>query len=275
MTDAPAFGAFAPTGLRRAVMALGALTGPGRAGKLARSALFRLADGYGGRPADVVLFGTERGRLHPSDNLSEKRVFIAPHLWDAAERAYLSGAVAGGTGPFRFADVGANAGLYTLAVHAAARAAGRPLRGLAVEPQLAMLERLRFNLAASGAAEAVTVCPWAATATACRLRLSQDRRNRGAAAVAESGDLAIEGRPLADALAAAGLDGLDAMKIDIEGHEAPALSAFFDAVPRAGWPRAMVIEAREGAGTGLSLCLGRGYAMAGRTRLNALLRLDG
>jgi hypothetical protein len=65
------------------------------------------------------------------------------------------------------------------------------------------------------------------------------------------------------------------MKIDIEGHEGPVLAAFFDAIPRADWPRAVVIEAGRGDLTlpGVALCLARGYRVEGTTRMNALLAL--
>lgn len=268
----PPFGTFAPGAATRAVRALAARTGQGRAGRLLRSALLRLAGAKRNRAWDIIIFGGARARLHPADNLCEKRVFASETHWDAVERAFIAARAADGTGPFRFVDVGANVGLYLLAARSAARAAGRPFRGLAIEPQPAALARLAVNLAASDAGAEVHVCPWAATATRESVRLAVDAANLGAARLDGVG-ASVEGRPLLDAVEAAGLDAIDVMKIDIEGREEPALRAFFDTAPRALWPRAIVIEAHRGdlSAPGAALCLDRGYRVAGTTRMNALL----
>jgi FkbM family methyltransferase len=272
----PPFGAHAPGPLARAARALARRTGRGGLGRVLRSALFTLAGFRRARPWDVAVFDGQRARLHGWDNLSEKRVLRSDLHWDAAERAFIAARAAAGSGVFRFADVGANAGLYTLAARAAAQAAGRPFRAVAIEPQAEMLRRLRANLAASGAGAEVAVLPWAAAAEAGDIRLAAGGANRGEARAAEAGEAGetVPARPLAEALAR--LDGpADVLKIDIEGHERPALAALFDAAPRADWPRAIVIEAGRGDLTlpGVALCLARGYVVAGTTRMNALLTL--
>ncbi len=273
-STAPAFGAFAPGPVARAARALAARSGEGRAARLLRSMLLTLAGGRARRPFDVEIFGGQKARLHPYDNLSEKRVYRSEAHWDAAERAFIAAQAEQGSGAFRFADIGANAGLYTLAARAAAVDAGRAFQGVAVEPQPEMLARLRFNLAASGAAGEVRVCAWAAAETAGEIVLAQGATNRGEARRVADGaaGLRVAARPLSNALAA--LDGrCDALKIDIEGHERPALAALFDATPPETWPRALVIEAGRGdlSLPGVALCLERGYRVAGTTRMNALL----
>lgn len=275
LTAEPPFGTHAPGVLAAFARRIAGATGEGAGGKLVRSALFSLARGKARRPRDIAVFGSERARLHPYDNLSEKRVFRSEAHWDPRERAFIAERAAAGAGPFRFADVGANAGLYTLAARSAARAAGRPFQGVAVEPQPTMIARLRFNLKASGAEGDVTVVPWAVAARAGELTLAAPARNRGAARLAESG-FTVPARPLVEALAAADFDRLDVLKIDIEGQEGPVLDAFFAAAPRPLWPQAIVIEAGRGDLDlpGLRLCLDHGYRVGATTRMNALLVRD-
>jgi len=271
--SAAPFGAHAPGAVARWARRATAATGTGGGGKFARSMLFHLMRGKARRPRDVVVFGSERARLHPYDNLAEKRVYRSEAHWDPRERAFVAARVQAGEGPFVFVDVGANAGLYTLAARSAARAAGRPFRGVAVEPQPEMIERLRFNLHASGADAAVTVLPWAAAAEAGELTLAAPARNRGAARLAEHG-FTVEARPLADAVA--GLAAVDVLKIDIEGQEGPVLDAFFKVAPPALWPAAIVIEAGRGDLDlpGPRVCLAHGYEVEATTRMNALLRRE-
>lgn len=271
--EAP-FGAFAPGPLASAARALAARTGRGPVGRVLRSLLFTLAGGRRRRPADVAVFGGQRARLHAWDNLSEKRVLRSEAHWDAEERAFVAARARAGGGVFRFADVGANAGLHTLAARSAAQAAGRPFRAVAIEPQPEMLARLCFNLAASDAQAEVAVRPWAAAEAPGELRLAAGEINRGEARRAKPGEsgVMVEARPLVEALAALG-GRVDVLKIDIEGHERPALAALFDAVDQAWWPAAMVVEAGRGDLTlpGVALCLERGYRAVGATRMNALL----
>jgi FkbM family methyltransferase len=142
-----------------------------------------------------------------------------------------------------------------------------------MEPQPAMLERLRFNLEASGAAAEVTVFPWAAAAASGALTLAASPRNLGAARPAERGTT-VPARPLAEALDAAAVDHVDVLKIDIEGQEGPVLDAFFASVPRQRWPAAIVIEAARGDVSlpGPAMCRRHGYEVEATTRMNALLR---
>jgi len=273
--SAAPFGAHAPGAVARWARRATAATGTGGGGKFARSMLFHLMRGKARRPRDVVVFGSERARLHPYDNLAEKRVYRSEAHWDPRERAFVAARVQAGEGPFVFVDVGANAGLYTLAARSAARAAGRPFRGVAVEPQPEMIERLRFNLDASGAEAEVTVVAHAVAAEAGALTLAAPARNRGAARPAAVGTT-VAARPLADAVAEAGLAAVDILKIDIEGQEGPVLDAFFKVAPPALWPAAIVIEAGRGDLDlpGPRVCLAHGYEVEATTRMNALLRRE-
>ncbi|MGM0585139.1 MAG: FkbM family methyltransferase [Pseudomonadota bacterium] len=232
-------------------------------------------------PFDVELFGGQRVRLHPRDNRTEKRALAGARFWDAEERAWLAGALeTPGDGRFVFVDAGANAGLYTLSLRAEARRRGVALAALAVEPDPVNAGRLRDNLAASGAGEEVVVLAEALGAEAGEARfLSAGLANRGEARLAgeAAGDaVRVPVRPLLEAVRAAGLERIDALKIDLEGHEPEVMRAFLAQAPRALLPRFCVMETGRGEAGGalIGLMERAGYRLASRTRLNALLTLD-
>jgi len=72
----------------------------------------------------------------------------------------------------------------------------------------------------------------------------------------------------------AGVDHVDALKIDVEGFEDQVLTGFFKEAPQRLWPRAVVIEhlsRSEWQDDCIADMLARGYAEAGKTRSNTLL----
>lgn len=278
--EAP-FGAYPPSPFQNWARARAGAMPDTWAGKRAAMLLRRIAGTKTGRPFDVAVFDAARARLHPYDNNSEKRVYATPQFWDAAERAVLAEAIGSeAKDAFLFADIGANAGLYTLFAICAARNAGRPLQVVALEPEPTVRARLTFNLKASNAEDAVTVLPWAATDVARQLTFAVDTKNRGENKIVSENAadaLTVEGRPLADAFNAAGFSHVDAMKIDIEGAEAPALAALFDEKHKALWPRMIIMETfhDKGADSALRLCLHHGYEIALQTKLNSILQQQG
>ena len=216
-------------------------------------------------PFDVEPFPGQRARLYPHDNLSEKRVFAGAQFWDWAERAAL-GRAASGVSRFVFIDAGANAGLYTLSL----RAEARGFRGVAIEPDPENRARLMFTLAASDATE-VTVSPVALASARGTARIASGHANRGELALSETGT-EVETWPLLDVVRDAGLSHINALKIDIEGHEEPVLRGFLGDAPESLWPGMIVIEAQRGAETGaLALLRDHGYQIVERTRMNAIL----
>jgi len=270
------FGTHAPRGGAALALALAARAPRGFIGKQMRSLAVRTARGKSPGPRDVTLFGGEKARLHPADNLSERRAFAAAHLWDAVERDALARAAAASPDGFvYFLDVGANAGLYSLWMRAATRRAGKTLRALAVEPALEARRRMRVNIAASAAAREIHVVPAAATREPGVVRLVTDAANLGESRLAAAGGAAAAGRPLRDIVAEAAIVRLDAMKIDVEGHERDALAGLFEGEPAAPKPGLIVMETRHDEGGALAYCLSQGYEIAGSTKLNSVLRRVG
>ncbi|MFQ5561933.1 MAG: FkbM family methyltransferase [Parvularculaceae bacterium] len=276
-SEAAPFGTYAPEGLQAWARARANGLRSGQPGKWLRSILLRLAGGKARKPRDVVVFGDQRARLHPYDNICEKRVYAGAQLWDALERAALAEAICAHDGEnFMFADIGANVGLYSLFARSVAREAGRAIRLLCVEPEPVVRARMAFNLRASGALDEAAVLDWAIGPKSGEVSLYVNEKNRGENRLDGAGDpVRVAARPLIDAFGAAGFDRVDAMKIDIEGAERPALEAFFRTAPAPLWPRLIILEtahdrAEESA---LKLCLEHGYSIAVQTRLNAILKL--
>jgi len=261
----PPFGTFALPGALERLRRAGASLGRWRGCRAVCSAIRRTCLAGRPDPFDVEPFPGQRARLYPRDNLSEKRVFGAPQYWDHAERAALAGCMSQVSGPMVFVDAGANAGLYSLAV----RSMG-PARILAIEPEPGTLARLRVNLAASGAEE-VTVAPVALSDRGGTVRIAASGANRGEAAVGAEG-AEVPGQTLLDCIREAGLERVDALKIDIEGMEEPVLQPFLAEAPAALRPRLVILEAPDGTETpALALMRREGYAVTARTRLNAIL----
>ncbi len=208
-------------------------------------------------------------RLGARGNLTEQRWLTMPAFHDASEREALRAALRPGA---VFLDIGANAGFYTFWA-LAQRHAG--LRVIAVEPTEIMLERLRHNLATNDLTPSVTLFPCAVTPTPCEVVIDQHAGNVGQTAVRSEGSgLRVAGRPLLDLLIKAGVDKVDAMKIDIEGFEVPVLEAFFNTAPRSLWPRFVIGEIVGESGEPLKqLLISRGYQLDRCTKMNGILTL--
>ncbi len=266
----PPFGSFAPGPLAGAIHRLARRLPDGIAFRHVQSLLLSLAGGRSGRAFDVAVFDTEKARLHPHDNICEKRVFISPKRWEIRERTLLADFIARGTGPLTFVDAGANAGLFALYAASVARAAARAIRIVAIEPAAEMRARMAFNFEASGVD--ATILPWAATAAPGPVGLAINLKNRGMSRVVETGEEPVEGKPLRAILDECGLCAVDAMKVDIEGGEFAALSAFFRDAPKTQWPTLLLIETvrDEPARSAKSLILENGYAMKLETKMNTV-----
>jgi FkbM family methyltransferase len=75
-------------------------------------------------------------------------------------------------------------------------------------------------------------------------------------------------------LAAQNIKGIDALKIDVEGHEVDVLEPLFKESPRASWPRLLICEVTHDGGNRLgSLLANHGYTLAASGRLNGIYRL--
>ncbi len=213
----------------------------GALGFLARKAVARSARWLRG-PLDLELSDC-RFRIYPKDNfqdfhlLKRGKLVGLQSIKDILELAPPRP---------RLVDIGANVGFWSIP---AARMAGPGACILAVEPNPTAFQRLQENLRLNALSTVETVRA-AVHDSDAQLVLSVPIDNLGAASLARwtadesSGFKALEVRaaPLARLLSESRLDRIDALKIDVEGHEDVALSSFFVSAPRAVWPRQIFME---------------------------------
>jgi len=243
-------------------------------------------------PVDTVVWGL-RLRLFPDRSVSEARILFLPRSWDRAERRLLAKWARPG---FTFVDVGANVGGYSFWVLSLVRASARVV---AVEPNPDLARQLRFNVGVNRAQDRVRVVEAAVGAARGTGALAVDPRNSGEGRLVGAGErpdhaaardstgagrvapptIPVRVVTLADIVTDAGLDRLDCLKVDVEGHEAEVIQPFLRDAPRGLWPRHLVVELKTGGrdgprSAGLEAWLvARGYRLELRTRLNGLFRL--
>lgn len=221
---------------------------------------------------DVAVRGINL-RLHPGDNVGERKFLFMPQFFDPEEMDLLSQRL---PRDGIFVDIGANVGLYTLN---AARLLGPGGRILAVEPGPEAARRLRFNLSLNRTDAAITHVDCAIGAVEGVLGLYLDASNLGGSSlVRDHGGVStpVRVRPLTDVLQEAGISGIDVLKIDIEGAEDKALLPFFDQAPESLWPRVVIIERSEQSWAGdlLARFKAAGYRSFGNSKMNWLFERE-
>lgn len=274
--DAP-WGAFAPRGWRAAWL------------RLLHGVPFRRLALWLRRPlknnlgdwVDLEVWGL-RLRVRAKGNLSEQRLILMPAHLDRTERDTLARELReGGV----FLDIGANAGVYSLWV-ASLRRPGVSVHAFEPDPELCA--RLRRNLSAN-ALDAVSLhaCALGRSEGVATLVAGDGNKGENHVETAPAPHSAAAGNraaapvgvtvPLTTLpawLRAQNLARIDALKIDVEGHELDVLEPLFADAPRAAWPRLVICEdVHDGDDRLAKLLTSRGYALATRGRLNGIYRL--
>lgn len=190
-------------------------------------------------------------RCYFTDNYSEKKFVFTPWRYDVRERLLLAKSLAqGGV----FVDIGANIGLYTLT--AAKALAGKSGRIIAFEPNPPTLARLEANIAANpelfGDNLQLDLLPIGVADRERAFTLQVDGDNLGASSIAQKccspaagerqSSVEVQCRPLLDVLAELKVEGVDALKIDIEGAEDLALCPYLKQAPEALLAHTIFIE---------------------------------
>lgn len=225
-------------------------------------------------PFDVEVEDGVYARLYPSENRCEKRAFAGVQVWDLPERMALKSAIENAVEtPFVFLDVGANVGLYSLYVNAYARQADKAAQIIAIEPGVETCARLEANIAASEAH--VQIIRAAVSDAPGTGHLGGGDINRGEAKLSaqsrETETVVIDTLPrIARTL---GITRIDAMKVDIEGHDLKALTTFFEDASAKLHPALLILETgREPNSPLIELCEANDYVVAERTKLNTILK---
>jgi FkbM family methyltransferase len=262
------FGAYAPSALARAAIELTRAMPDSWIGRRLAFAVRQCAlTALWGRPIDFEAFGAKM-RLFPYDNMCEKRLLFTPQYFDRGERAILVSHIKPG---FRFIDIGANVGAYSLFV---AALAGSAARILAIEPQPDIFDRLVANMRLNpfGTIKAVQC---AIADKPGEFTLFLDPRNRGESsmkAVRSPNGLAMKvpASTLIQMVAGEKFERIDAVKLDVEGCEDLILEPFFREAPETLWPNLIIME--DGVGrwhTDMEpFLIERGYRQLLRTHVN-------
>ncbi|MEY3395634.1 MAG: hypothetical protein RL346_1870 [Verrucomicrobiota bacterium] len=217
---------------------------------------------------DIRVWGLHL-RLRSTGNLSEQRVIYMPQYFDSVERHEIAKALqAGGT----FFDIGANAGAYSLWV------ASLQLPGVrieAFEPDPKLCESLHFNLR-SNSIDSVRVHGVALGNRDGLVSLLAEAENKGENRIVDDAGedtLQVEMTTLPAFIRQHQITRIDAMKIDIEGHEMNALTPLFESCPRSVWPGIVICELIHDTDMGLNKLLqDHGYQLYGKGRLNGIYK---
>ena len=216
------------------------------------------------RPLDISFRGC-KFRIEGRNNLIERGLLSRP-TYNNSEISFLEEAVKGGGVAI---DIGCNIGLYSLPL---AKAAGPTGTVLAIDANPAMIEQLNFNARASDIENIVTVCI-AVGAAETRADLEICKGDTAIVRVRESEDGKTQMRPLLDIVEDAGVQRVDSLKIDIEGHEDAAMVPYLQSCPEELLPSRIVIE-RAGKTYDYPGCVAEfdrlGYRLIGRTRNNSM-----
>jgi FkbM family methyltransferase len=265
--ETPPFGTHALSGWDAHIVGLTRAMPQGWAGKRLALLLRKLARGAMARPVDIAVFG-HKMRLDGTRNIAERRLLIQPQHFDPAERAALANALKPGD---TAVDIGSNIGAYTLFMAGLVGALGRVL---AVEPQPAVLARLRVNCSFNPDLK----IDIAATALGDRdgeahFELNPTNQGESKLIVRGTGTIAVPLTTLQAALTSRGIDRVAALKIDVEGAEPEVLLPFFANAPISLWPKLMILERGDSRWkvdlTGALMA--KGYRQQSATRLNLIL----
>jgi FkbM family methyltransferase len=246
LPDANEFGGLAPGVLDLSVIALTSRMPNNWLGLRLAILLRRISTMRLEHPAgalDVERWGM-RLRLHPIDNGCEKNLLFTPQMYETTELAALSREIDAARARkrgFVFVDIGANVGLFSMFV---AAAADKGAKIIAVELESGNFERLLFNIQSNPGVpiRAIRAALSDEPGELVVERLGKDRggtRARLANISTERDAQRVQAQTLFQLLQNERADWVDAVKIDVEGSEDRILVPFFRDAPRSLWPNCL------------------------------------
>jgi FkbM family methyltransferase len=206
-------------------------------------------------------------RLGLDDNVTDRRILTSSKRYDRPEIKSLIAACKKDV----FIDLGANIGFYSLSLASAGS------NVLAIEPNPAALERLRYNTQLNSFADKIKVVPFGVGESG-EFQLS-DKGDLGSASIQSSNatkSVTITTKPLLELLSENNIKAIGGLKIDIEGMEDRALRPFFESAPLSLWPKCIVIEhccSDNWQEDIIAYMLNNGYRLQLKTRGNSVLKL--
>jgi len=240
-----------------------------------RASVSRLVFALGRGPIDIDFRGATF-RLEGGRNLIEYGILLNTD-YNKQDIDFLGAALSDGAAPGAapgpvIVDIGCNIGLYSLPL---ARIAGPNGRCISIDANPMMTSRLMRNAALSGL-DTITAFACAVSDRDGSGSLAVRKNDDAIVAVVENVDGPIPVRTLLSVLTEAAIERIDALKIDIEGHEDKALPPFLDQAPPQLLPRRIVIEHPEQDRDyeGCAAAFQRhGYILTGRSRNNSFYEL--
>lgn len=203
--------------------------------------------------------------LSGSLNLIEQGLLLHPN-YNKTDIDFLESALFPGA---TMIDIGSNIGLYSLPLSKIVGPTGKVI-AIDANPQMAQL--LGQNARLSQLSN-ITILSVAVSDTIGHAKLAVRKNDDAIVRINEQDDGEISVTTLNAIVTAAGLDKIDALKIDIEGHEDKALAPFIEIAPEKLLPKRIVIEWNKALGDYPACAAAfalRGYTLVGRTRNNSL-----
>jgi FkbM family methyltransferase len=216
---------------------------------------------------DVSRFGVKL-RCRAGDNFTERAI-----LFDQSGKEEMGHLLQELEAGDTFIDLGANCGIFSLT---ASKIVGMSGRVLAIEPNPAMVERLRFNIEAN-AFDNITIVEAAIGDSIGEAKFHLFERQLGRSRlVRDTGgpSITVPVKPLTNVCTELAITRIGAIKIDIEGYEDRALLPFFRSAPKSLWPRAILMEissAHAWREDCLNLLQEMGFEIKWRSKRDALL----
>ncbi len=265
------FGAFAPSAFQQKIMGFTRSLPDTWLGRRMGFALRKLVHGGRQEPIDTDVFGLKM-RLHPQGNKCEKRVICLPQFFDPEERRILEEFAKKQSG-FRFIDLGANIGLYSLFI----KSLGLNSKIIAVEADPDIFARLSYNIGLNdGGISAHNI---AVSDHDGEAELFINTKNRGESSIVKdqsSGtSIRIPCKTLLSLLDAENITRPDVVKLDLEGAEEIVLKAFFKQAGEERYPKLILIEnAPDRWDTDIfALLESKGYELSHKTKTNRVYQL--
>ncbi|MEM5502856.1 FkbM family methyltransferase [Ahrensia kielensis] len=183
-----------------------------------------------GHSVDVETDLHGKVRLQVKNNITDKHVYRGQHVMGASDREIFSKvcsqkAAVGES--IHFVDVGTNSGLFSLEALMLAREVGAKYKFICIEPNPEMVSRLTKNFSFNEA-ENISIKACAVSDSDGELFLDISNKNLGEAniiAEPSANSVKVPVRKLIDILEEENFPRPDILKIDVEGHEVPALSS--------------------------------------------------
>lgn len=275
------FGVFKPSLLNSFLIDLCRYTFLGR-GKF-RSLMSEMIIGQHGSIFDVSLWGA-KVRLHPTDNVCDRKLLFAPNIYNRKELSILSEEL--NKENTVFLDIGANTGAYSfnIALHST-----KKLNIYAFEPNPIMLSRLNAKFFENDNEALVSninlkIFPYALGAAEEKANLKYSRRNLGEGSldyknsdVASDHSIEVEIKRLPDVIKQQNIKKIDALKIDIEGNEDTVIKSLFEDMDPTLWPNMIIIEHANSNQWNYD-CIGnaqeKGYQVIFQNNINTALKRD-